>query len=546
SDDAFSKSFYGCGLCTIFGDEVELMYFPEATTASRDMCATTPAANLTAYGSNDGMPYTNVDPSATDSMGTPLETAVVGTRTFVRDGQAYISIKKVWAVDRCSSQIGTTVTDAILALPSDKLLSLRYSQPHYQYFVTTDKVTGYPFNYADLNSPVPYSAWNGQAMCEYPGDYQCNVIYENQYNPQLAMPPGIRKLDPAWEGCQMWYGGLYDPPYALKPGTAVETPTVAFGPAPTTTTSAVEASSAAPTTPTPTALADHTTDRAGSTQGQENNDDARQTQAANTAGHNQDTQNTQTQNGAQNTQGGNQNDDSGNGQSGNNNNDNGQSSEGGQNTQGGQITQAGQTQDRAQNTQGTQSQNGGQGDQGGQGQHWNPTQTAGQDAQGGQNNQNANPANGAQNTPSPQAQGGSSQGSSPSSAKPHIYVFTAGTFTYTATQTNSVYVCGTNTLSVGGPAATLSVNCVISAGSSGLVINTEAATITNRASAVTALPVITKAVIITVGTKVQTFSEESSGVVEIGSTRLTPGGPAATLDDGSVVSADSEGVKVGS
>ncbi|KAG9708730.1 hypothetical protein KCU59_g22052, partial [Aureobasidium melanogenum] len=336
------------------------------------------------------------------------------------------------------------------------------------------------------------------------------------------------------------------PPYALKPGTAVETPTVAFGPAPTTTTSAVEASSAAPTTPTPTALADHTTDRAGSTQGQENNDDARQTQAANTAGHNQDTQNTQTQNGAQNTQGGNQNDDSGNGQSGNNNNDNGQSSEGGQNTQGGQITQAGQTQDRAQNTQGTQSQNGGQGDQGGQGQHWNPTQTAGQDAQGGQNNQNANPANGAQNTPSPQAQGGSSQGSSPSSAKPHIYVFTAGTFTYTATQTNSVYVCGTNTLSVGGPAATLSVNCVISAGSSGLVINTEAATITNRASAVTALPVITKAVIITVGTKVQTFSEESSGVVEIGSTRLTPGGPAATLDDGSVVSADSEGVKVGS
>ncbi|KAG9891582.1 hypothetical protein KCU98_g4510, partial [Aureobasidium melanogenum] len=426
------------------------------------------------------------------------------------------------------------------------------------------KVTGYPFNYADLNSPVPYSAWNGQAMCEYPGDYRCNVIYENQYNPQLAMPPGIRKLDPAWEGCQMWYGGLYDPPYALKPGTAVETPTVAFGPAPTTTTSAVEASSAAPTTPTPTALADHTTDRAGSTQGQENNDDAGQTQAANTAGRNQDTQNTQTQNGAQNTQaaqstqGGNQNDNGGNSQSEHNDNDNSQNSEGvqstqggqntrgGQNTQEGQKNQGGQTQGGAQNTRGGQSQNGAQGNQGGQGQYWNPTQTAGQGAQGGQSNQNANTANGAQNTQGPQAQDGSSQSSSPSSAKPHVYVFTAGTFTYTATQTNSVYVCGTNTLSVGGPAATLSADCVISAGSSGLVINTGAATITNRPSAVTALPVITKAVIITVGTKVQTFSEKSSGVVEIGSTRLTPGGPAATLDDGSVVSADSEGVKVGS
>lgn len=548
SDEAFSKSFYGCGLCTIFGDEVELMYFPEATTVSRDMCATTPSANLTAYGRDDGMPYTGVDPSATDSMGTPLETAVVGTRTFVRDGQAYISIKKVWAVDRCSSQIGTTVTDAILALPSEKLLSLRYSQPHYQYFVTTDKVTGYPFNYADLNSPVPYSAWNGQARCEYPGfaDYKCNVIYENQYNPQLAMPPGIRKLDKGWEGCQMWYGGLYDPPYALKPGTAVETPTVAFGLAKTTTTSAVQASSAAPTTPTPTALADHTTDRAGSTQGQEINDDARQTQTADTAGHNQDTQNTQTQNGAQNTQaaqttqGGSQNGNGGNSQIGNNNNDNSQNSEGGQNTQGGQ------TQDGAQNTQGGQSQNGGQGTQGGQNQHWNPTQNAGQGAQGGQSNQNANAANGAQNTEGSQAQGGFSQGSSPSSAKPHIYVFTAGTFTYTATHTNTVYVCGTNTLSVGGPAATLPVDCVISAGSDGLVISTEAATITNRPSAVTALPVITKAVIVTVGTKAQTLSQDSSGVINIGSTRLTPGGSAATLDDGSVVSADSEGIKIGS
>jgi hypothetical protein len=122
--------------------------------------------------------------------------------------------------------------------------------------------------------------------------------------------------------------------------------------------------------------------------------------------------------------------------------------------------------------------------------------------------------------------------------------------TYTATKTeiatDTVYVCGTDTLSVGGPVATLPGNCVVSAGTNGLVINTEAATVTNRASAVTALPVITKAVIITVGTKVQTLSQESSGIVKIGSTKLTPGGSAATLDDGSVVSADSEGIKVGS
>ncbi|KAI4725759.1 hypothetical protein E4T49_06493 [Aureobasidium sp. EXF-10728] len=541
SNEAFSKSFYGCGLCTIFGDEVELLYFPEATTASRDMCATTPSAKPTAYGSDDGMPYTGIDPSATwNETGAPLETAVVGKHTFVRDGQAYISIKKVYAMNRCSSRIGTTVTDAILALPSDRLLSLRYSQLHFQYFATTDKVTGYPFNYADLNTPVPYSAWNGQARCETPGyaDYKCNVIYENQYNPQLAMPPGIRKLDPAWEGCQMWYGGLYDPPYALKPGTAVETPTVAFGPPPTTTTSAAEASSAAPTTATPTALADHTTDRADSTQGQDNNGNAQQTQkaeetqAANTEGRNQDGQATQTQNAqnaqttqaSQNTQGANHNNDGGNSQGGSNGNNNGQNSQGSQNTQGGQSQSAAQS---------------GSSQNAGQDQHWNPIQA------GAQNTQGANTANG-QNTQGNGSPGGNSQ----SSAKPQVYVFTAGTFTYTATktaiETTTVYVCGTETLSVGGPAATLPVNCVISAGSNGLVINTEAATITNRASAVTALPVITKAVIVTVGTKVQTLSQDSSGVVEIGSTRLTPGGSAATLDDGSVVSADSQGVKVGS
>jgi hypothetical protein len=556
SYEAFSKSFYGCGLCTIFGDEVELMYFPEATTVSRDMCATTPSASLTAYGYNVGVPYTAADPSATwNGSGTPPETAVVGTHTFT-SGTAYISIKRVWAVDRCSSQLGTTVTGAVLALPSESLLSLRYSQDHFQYFATTNKVTGYPFNYADLNKPVPYSAWNGQARCEQPGfaDYKCNVIYENDYNPQLAMPPGIRKLNPAWEGCQMWYGGLYDPPYALKPGTAVDTPTVAFGTPPATTTSAVQASSVAPSTPTATALADHTTERAGTTQGQGNGGDTQQTQeaeetlATNTADHNLNNQATQTQGGSQNTQaaqnsqGGSQNNNDGNNQGGIN--------EASQNTQGGSNNNNGGAQNTQgeQNNQGDQTQNGGQSQNGGQGQHWNPTQAVTGNTQDSQNNQGANTANGAQSTAASQAQGGSAQSSA--KPKPRIYVFTAGTFTYTATKTEistqTVYVCGTNTVSVGGPAATLPGQCVISAGTNGLVINTEAATVTNRASAVSALPVITKAVIVTVGTKVQTLSQDSSGIVKIGTTKLTPGGSAATLDDGSVVSADSEGIKVGS
>jgi hypothetical protein len=387
SDAAFSKSFYGCGVCTIFGDEVQLIYFPEPTTVSRDLCATTPSANLTSYGNDDGVPYTGAGLATTLSVsGTPKKTAVVGNHTFTT-GTAYISIKNVWAIDRCNSTIGSTVTDAVLALPSNRLLSLRYSQDHYQHFATTDKVTGYPFNFADLNPPVPYSAYNGQAKCQSGAlRFQCNVIYENDYNPQLAMPPGIRKLNPAWEGCQMWYGGLYDPPYALKPGSAVADPTVAFGSTTATTTAAAQASSVAPTTARPTALSLEI-----------NHDQAETTQSADTT----------PGVGAPHTQAGVPSHD--------------------------QDTPAGQT------TQGDQAQ------------HWNPTRAQ----------------------------------------------------------------------------------------------NTEATTITNHASAITTLSVITKAVVITVGSKVETISGDQSGVVQIGSTRVTPGGPAVTLSGGSVVSAENDGIKVG-
>lgn len=282
SNEAFSKSFYGCGPCTIFGDEVQLFYFPEPTTVSRDMCATTPSAKLTHYNSGVGTPYTGSGAETWNGQGDPPETVVANNHTFT-SGTAYISIKTVWAVDRCSTQIGTRVSDAILALPSSSLLSLRYSQNHFQYFATTGTQTGYPFNFADMNSPVPYSAWNGQARCEFPGaaDYKCDVIYENQFNPQLAMPPGIRKLNPDWEGCQMWYGGLYDPPYALKPGTAVAVPTPSFAEA--STTNAKPSSTAAATTPAPTALADHTTGESNPTQsaGQNTQSEAQATQGSN-------------------------------------------------------------------------------------------------------------------------------------------------------------------------------------------------------------------------------------------------------------------------
>ncbi|KAK3679674.1 hypothetical protein LTR78_000050 [Recurvomyces mirabilis] len=263
SYSSFESSLYGCGLCTIYGEGVELVYFPVPTTVSRDMCASTPLANLTHYADNAvitayaGDGYNAHAPIPTDPG---IVTAVDNNHTFT-SGTAYISISTVWAVDRCSQTIGSTINNAILAMPSSSVLSLRYSQIHFQYFYSSSTQTGYPISYADFNQPVPYSAWAGQAMCEYPDDtYRCGVVYDipGAYRPQLAIPPGIKDLDPLWEGCQMWYGGLYDPPRALQPQVSEVMPTIptAHGNGWGATRTAAPSSTAVVSTATATALAD--------------------------------------------------------------------------------------------------------------------------------------------------------------------------------------------------------------------------------------------------------------------------------------------------
>lgn len=217
----------GCGTCTIYGQGVQLVYFP--TTVSVDYCASTPTANLTHYG-----PGAVITAYAGKSAVAPGE--IRDNRTVFAEGHAfttgtaYISISTVYAVDRCSNTYGTPINDAILAMPSQSVLSLRYRQDHFQAIMETDKITGYPVSYADFNSPVPWSAWNGQTMCD-PGGYggwACSIIYEDQYRPQLAIPPQVTQLSPHFEGCQMWYNGLWDPPLALQPQTAADGP--GFGP----------------------------------------------------------------------------------------------------------------------------------------------------------------------------------------------------------------------------------------------------------------------------------------------------------------------------
>ncbi|CAK1359328.1 hypothetical protein CB0940_05555 [Cercospora beticola] len=248
-----TEKIYGCGLCTIYGEGVELVYFPEPTTVSRDMCAETPTASLTSYG-----PGAVITAYAGKSFGANMSSVAGAKKTVVADGHtfttgtAYISISKVYAANRCSKTFGV-VNDAILAMPSESVLSLRYSQDHFQRLMETDKITGYPVSYADFNTPIPWSAWNGQNQCLNQLDtITCGVIYETYYRPQLAIPPEITSLSPDFEGCQMWYNGLWDPPLALTEAVSAEGPTLPGGHSIPTSTAAQP--SQAPPTTQPTAI----------------------------------------------------------------------------------------------------------------------------------------------------------------------------------------------------------------------------------------------------------------------------------------------------
>jgi hypothetical protein len=237
------------------------------------MCAQTPAASLTHYGSGAVITaYTGTD-YHDPSPNTGQVTAVVDGHTFT-SGTAYISIATVYARKRCTTDVGYSVYNAVLAMPSQSVLSLRYSQDHFQHFMQTDQQTGYPVNYADFQTPIPWSAWNGQSRCQGFGDiYRCGIIYENEFRPQLAIPPGIRQLHPSFEGCQLFYGGLYDPPLALTEESVAASagvPTYLHTtPTPTsavqaTTTAASPSSVATLPTATGTALADNLPSGGGS------------------------------------------------------------------------------------------------------------------------------------------------------------------------------------------------------------------------------------------------------------------------------------------
>jgi hypothetical protein len=163
--------FSTCGQCTIYGDNVQLLYFPPTST-SRDMCATTPApptncplGPLTApY--TPGTPYVtegftgceNVAPCPYLMMRTTTSDSgpyiVSGSSTYY-ENRAYLSLDLAYASDLCD-YVGARHSGHLFTMASSEIYSIP-GQKVRQASICAD--AGIPFNFADLLPNVPQSAW---------------------------------------------------------------------------------------------------------------------------------------------------------------------------------------------------------------------------------------------------------------------------------------------------------------------------------------------------------------------------------------------------
>lgn len=148
----------------------------------------------------------------------------------------YIYYNTLYASNSCT-RIGTTFSDILLPITNTRDLSSIY-QPYNEAMTPAGWIYTYTYDMNDLVS-VPAQVYAQQPFCQQqymeskdgmfdewdtPGvGWTCDRT--EPYRPTIAVPLEVTRLDPAWVNCSGWYGGLYDPPTALRPTTAIATAT---------------------------------------------------------------------------------------------------------------------------------------------------------------------------------------------------------------------------------------------------------------------------------------------------------------------------------
>ena len=93
----------------------------------------------------------------------------------------------------------------------------------------------------------------GWGIWRLPANWSC--ARTEPYKPILAIPTEVLSIDPGWASCVGGINGVYDPPKALTPKSAIATPTLPGGPL-EMTSEAVPASTPRPTLATATPIAE--------------------------------------------------------------------------------------------------------------------------------------------------------------------------------------------------------------------------------------------------------------------------------------------------
>ncbi|EME84255.1 uncharacterized protein MYCFIDRAFT_207217 [Pseudocercospora fijiensis CIRAD86] len=209
-------------------DAVELLYFP-VTTVDGDLCA--------GNGSTiQATPTISGQPNTVSALG----------RIFT-SGKVYLSMASLFATEDGYPDltVGTPLSNFILTLESSEVSTQRSGTG-----VNTQ------INYADMNWPVPASAWACQGRCakydfddSVPRPSWCNTIYQH-LNPLIDIPSKITDLDPAWKTCTLepkyMAGFWFDPPITLQEQQTAAQPTL---PTAKTTTSTSAAAASTPKNP---------------------------------------------------------------------------------------------------------------------------------------------------------------------------------------------------------------------------------------------------------------------------------------------------------
>lgn len=114
----------------------------------------------------------------------------------------YISFHTAYAQNDCSSQVGSRYPGAILGIPQSELSSVyggwgtvyEHAGDPFAPQSSTPTLRAGPFTLADLNWPIPVSAYTNQLRFNLGRDV-FSVVFDD-YSPVLAVPTSIRNMDP--------------------------------------------------------------------------------------------------------------------------------------------------------------------------------------------------------------------------------------------------------------------------------------------------------------------------------------------------------------